>query len=164
MRSQGENPAKRGTGRRVPGRAAEQQTVMGRKYGRGSIFGAGRVILEIGKHQGRQPKREKALLLYVSADTGHSWSTAALPRQATEQNGQKTGPPRRGAAPGTGAARRRRRRPRPKGGTLRGGPGPQHRRRPAAEYARRSDPAKGRTKKGGSGWHPSESLISSGRI
>ena len=111
MRSQGENPAKRGTGRSVPGRAAEQQTVMGRKYGRGSIFGAGRVILEIGKHQGRQPKREKALPQYFSADTGHSWSTAALPRQATEQNGQKTGPPRRGAAPGTGAARRRRRRP-----------------------------------------------------
>ena len=164
MRSQGENPAKRGTGRSVPGRAAEQQTVMGRKYGRGSIFGAGRVILEAGKRQGRPPKREKALLWYFSADTGHSWSTAALPRQVTEQNGQKN----RAAPQGRSARHGRCAAPqapsRPKGGTLRGGPGPSHRRRPAAEYARRSDPAKGRTKKGGSGWHPSESLISSGRI
>ena len=164
MRSQGENPANRGTGRSVPGRAAEQQTVMGRKYGGGSIFGAGRVILEIGKHQGRQPKREKALLLYVSADTGHSWRMAALPRHVTEQNGQKNRAAPQGRSARAGRCAGPQAPSRPKCGTLRGGPGPQHRRRPAAEYARRSDPAKGRTKKGGSGWHPSESLISSGRI
>ena len=164
MRSQGENPAKRGTGRSVPGRAAEQQTVMGRKYGRGSIFGAGRVILEIGKHQGRQPKREKALLLYVSADTGHSWSMAALPRHVTEQNGQKNraAPQGRSARAGRCAAPQAPSPPEGRDPAGRTGPFAQA---PAGGRVRPAGrPREGADKKGGSGWHPSESLISSGRI